>query len=298
MLRFGMIVFPQANGIDALVERWKRAEAMGFDSIWVADEAPMQFPGLIHYEAWALLGVLARETSRVKIGTAVTSITFRHPLLLAMSASTIDHASAGRLVIGIGAGGSDKGEAGVGVSWTPRGRADRLEQQVEILDALLRGETVTREDGPYVMRAAQVEPPLQRPRPPIMVAAQGRRGLGVVARFADVWNTLGGQPTHGAGVLPLADAVAETRHQTEALDEACRAIGRDPGQLTRSLFVYRVDPYASMDAFSEIVAAYRPLGITEFILGWPRALGAQTLESRERILERLVDGVLPDLRRE
>ena len=297
MLRFGMIVFPQANGFDVLVERWKRAEAMGFDSIWVADEAPMQFPGVIHHEAWSLLGVLARETSRVTIGTAVTSITFRHPLLLAMSASTIDHASAGRLVIGIGAGGSDRGEAGVGVSWTPRERADRLERQLEILDALLRGETVTREDGPYLMRDAHVEPPLQRPRPAIMVAAQGGRGLRAAARFADIWNTLGGQPTHGADVLPLSDAVAQTRRQIEALDAASLAIGRHPGQLRRSLFMYRVDQYVSVEAIPEIVAAYRPLGITEFILAWPRARGAQTLDDRERILERIAADVLPELRR-
>ena len=143
----------------------------------------MQFPGAIAHEAWALMGVLARETSRVRIGTAVTAITFRHPVLLAMS---IDGRS--RLRRRPRArrwrGGGPKGYDAMGFAWSASERGERLERQLAMLDALLRGETVSVDDGRYRTREAWVERPVQRPRPPLMVAAQAPRALRATARYA------------------------------------------------------------------------------------------------------------------
>ena len=103
-MRFGLMTL-QAAPYLALADRWRRIEAMGFDSIWIADHSTSQYPTLIAYEAWSLLGALASVTSRVRFGPLVTSPTFRPPAMLAMQAVTIDHLSSGRLELGLGAGG-------------------------------------------------------------------------------------------------------------------------------------------------------------------------------------------------
>jgi alkanesulfonate monooxygenase SsuD/methylene tetrahydromethanopterin reductase-like flavin-dependent oxidoreductase (luciferase family) len=288
-LTFGLMGFPQTAPYGRMVDQWRRAEAMGFDSVFVADETPMEFPGAIGYEAWSLLGAIASATTRVRIGTLVTPITFRHPFLLAMSVSTVDHISNGRVIVGLGAGGGGKDEAGVGVSFTPGERVDRLEEQLAVLDRLLRGETVTKEAGHYRMKDAVIEPTIQHPRPPILVAAQGPRGLRIAVRYADIWNSLGGQPAFGEA-LSFAAAVAATREQVERLEDACQSVGRDPASIGRSVFVYRYKTYASPSALAEYVGRYRELGFDQFVVTWP-----STAEG-EAVLEKVAAEVLPRLR--
>lgn len=294
-IRFGMMVSPQAGSLPLIVERWKRSEAMGFDSIFVADETAMEFPGVISHEAWVLLGVLARETARVTIGPLVTPITFRHPLLLAMSASTVDHASNGRLALGVGAGGGPRDEAGVGVHWTAKERVARLEEQVRVLDALLRGETVTQEDGYYRMRDAVVERPVQTPRPPLVIAAQGPRGIDIVGRYGQVWNSLAGQPLETS--IPMEDALANIRRLGTLLKESCERCGRDPRTVRRSVLVWHYDIWASLDAFTDYVSRYREAGIDEFVVAWPRSARAgRSAAEREGLMERIASEVFPKLR--
>lgn len=288
------MVFPQAAPYELFAERCRRVEAMGFDSLWVADETPMEFPAA-EYEAWSLLGAIARETTRIRIGTLVTPITFRHPLMLAMAVSTVDHVSNGRVSLGVGAGGGPNDEAGVGVSWSPRERIDRLEAQLAILDPLLRGESVTRDDGPYRTKEARIPPTIQRPRPPIVVAAQGPRGLAIAARHADVWNSLGGQPLAGEK-LAFEDAVGGAKRQVDLLEEACRNAGRDPETIRRSILTWRYDAYASPSALAGFVQAYRAVGFDEFIVSWPRKSATQSAEEAETLLEDLVNKTLPSLR--
>jgi alkanesulfonate monooxygenase SsuD/methylene tetrahydromethanopterin reductase-like flavin-dependent oxidoreductase (luciferase family) len=148
-LTFGIYPAPLMAPFENLVERAHRAEAMGFDSLWVSDQTPMAYPDVIELEAWSLLGALARETSRVRLGTLVSPVTLRHPLLLAMCVSTVDHASNGRVVLGMGVGGAEVDLAGVGLEAVrPRELVERLEEQLVMLDALLRGEHVTAKRDP------------------------------------------------------------------------------------------------------------------------------------------------------
>jgi alkanesulfonate monooxygenase SsuD/methylene tetrahydromethanopterin reductase-like flavin-dependent oxidoreductase (luciferase family) len=126
--RFGLI-FLQAAPFDRLIGRICRAEAMGFDSLWVADHMTGQYPRLVSYEAWTLLGAMAVATSRARIGTLVTPITFRHPAFLAMCATTVDHISGGRLEIGLGIGGATIDGQVVGVDdWPGPERVARLDE--------------------------------------------------------------------------------------------------------------------------------------------------------------------------
>src|SRR5512143_82257 len=127
-LRFGLL-YLQAAPWDDVIGRVRRGEEMGFDGLWVADHMTGQYPGLIAYEAWTLLAAMAMATTRAHIGTLVTPITFRHPALLAMSATTVDHASGGRLEIGLGIGGAPIDEASVGADDRPGPeRVARLEE--------------------------------------------------------------------------------------------------------------------------------------------------------------------------
>jgi len=305
-LRFGILSFTTAP-YDTLAHLWQEVEALGFDSAWVDDD--LNLPGMADFEAWALLGALARDTTRLRIGTLVTSITYRHPTLLAAQAITIDHLSGGRLQLGIGAGGMAGDYAVLGLDvWSLAERADRLAEQVALLDRLLRGEHVNYDGHYYRVVEAQPHAPVQQPRPPLIIAAHGDRGLRLAARYADAWNSFGGQPfapTRGAsssGPVTLTDAVATTERLSQRLDTFCQEIGRDPATLRRSILAYQPvpDPLASLDAFDEYVGRYRAIGIDEITFYWPpldNVVARQPITAGQQALfERIASERLPLLR--
>ncbi len=271
--RFGILSFP-IGPYEELARLWRSLDELGFDSAWMADD--LNRPGYADFEPWLLLGALARETSRLRIGTLVTTITYRHPALLAGQTITLDHVSDGRAEVGIGSGGPPNDYAMIGEPvWPPRERMERLEEQVAILDSLLRGEPVAYDGRYYRTAITEMPAPVQRPRPPLIVAAHGDRGLRLAARYADGWNVLGGQPYVEAQDptkrVTLAEAVAQTRRLNERLDAYCREAGRDPATVRRSVLAYRpaVDPLSSLDAFDEYVGRYREIGIDEIVFYWP-----------------------------
>ena len=206
----------------------------------------------------------------------MTVLTFRHPSFLAAQVVTLDHLSGGRAELGFGAGGPPNNYGAFGhAAWSPRERAERLEEQAAILGPLLRGETITHEGRHYPVRDARVSASVQRPRPPFVVAAHGDRGLRAAARHADGWTSMGGQPYRVAQDphkrIPLVEAVANTKRLSERLDGFCREVGRDPATLRRSMLAYRpiVDPLSSLDAFDEYVGRYREIGVDEVVFYWP-----------------------------
>jgi alkanesulfonate monooxygenase SsuD/methylene tetrahydromethanopterin reductase-like flavin-dependent oxidoreductase (luciferase family) len=291
-LRFGIYPAPQAAPYAELAARARQAQEWGFDSLWLADQTPMAYPGLIELDAWSTLAALATETTDIRLGTLVTPAFLRHPLVLANAVSTVDHVSGGRVTVGLGAGGAAEDLAGLGLDVESGGElVDRLSEAVELVDLLLRGETVNH-DGPHFrLEGATVPRSVQQPRPPIVVAAQGRRALEVAARHADTWNSLGGQPLAGDRLSPDA-ALATTAQQVEGLAEACLRVGRDPASIGRSVFAWRAGVFAAPDAFAEWVSRYRDLGFSEFILWWPGKVDQQ------EVLERIATDVIPGLRSE
>jgi alkanesulfonate monooxygenase SsuD/methylene tetrahydromethanopterin reductase-like flavin-dependent oxidoreductase (luciferase family) len=149
-----------------------------------------------------------------------------------------------------------------------------LEEYAAILDPLLCGESVTLKGQHYPVNGAQVPAGVQHPHPPLIVAAHGDRGLRVVARHADGWNSLGGQPyplRDPSALVTLAEAVAETKRLCERLAGFCQEIGRVPATVRRSVQALNPapDPFASLDAFDEYVGAYAEIGIDELIFYWP-----------------------------
>ncbi len=268
-MRFATITLTHGPFQD-LVERFRWFEALGFDTAWVDDD--LIRARVSDFEAWTALGALARETSRIRIGTLVSTIAFRHPTFLAAQAITVDHLSGGRVSVGLGSGAccpEFNKVVGHG-EWTPAERADRFEEQVVVLSSLLRGEPIDHPGPYYPTVVPEMHQPVQQPRPPLILAAHGPRGLRLSALHADGWNCFGGQSYDGPE-RSFREAVAETRRLLAGLDSACLEFGRDPASVERSIlaFAVRPDPFSSLDWFDEYVGAYEELGIGEVSFFWP-----------------------------
>ena len=254
--RFGVLVLPNEPWPD-LVARWRRLEDAGVDSIWSCDHFTNPHrPGQPWFEGATALAAVATATSRVRIGLLVGAIVSRSPTLFAKEAQTLDHISGGRLTVGLGAGGAPTDQPMWGApAWSPAERAGRFAEYVELVDALLTGDDVTYEGRWYATAGAQMAPGcVQRPRPPLLLAAHGTKTLAVAARHADVWNTFG--PT-------LDDA----RRSSALLDEACARIGRDPASIDRSVLVGLAEGTAWTTAteFEDLVHTWADAGFTEVI---------------------------------
>lgn len=280
-LRFGLCT-DQNLPFPRLVELWQRFEELGFDSAWDCDHyVQPSRPAGPYFEGWTLLAGLAARTERIRIGVLVSCNTFRHPALLAKEAVTVDHISNGRLDVGLGAGWYKPEHEQFGIPFP--GNAElvgRFREAVEVVDHLLRDGITTYEGQYYQLRDAASRPrPIQQPRPPLMLGAHGPKMLGIVARYADAWNSFG--------------TVEEMRERNAILDEHCAAIGRDPDTISRSLYGWAAmlpyDPWASTDAFQEVIGRYREVGVNEFIIDHPPS-------EQFGVLERVATEVLPALR--
>ena len=149
----------------------------------------------------------------------------------------------------------------------------------------------------YKTSGAVVVPSIQKPRPPFVIAAHGARGLRLVARYADTWNTLGGQPSLSAAADPVTlEAVAHAGHIRQ-LEAACEAIGRDPASLRRSVLAYRTQVFDSVGAFEDYAGRYEELGFDECIVYWPAEPRSYAPRpEQEAVMERVAADVLPKLR--
>jgi alkanesulfonate monooxygenase SsuD/methylene tetrahydromethanopterin reductase-like flavin-dependent oxidoreductase (luciferase family) len=251
----------------------QEAESMGFDSAWIDDD--LFSPAYAELDVWSVLGGLAVATERIRLGTLVTVPTFRLPAVMAAQALTVDHMSNGRIEIGIGAGGAVESYPAIGSEpWTPRERSERLEEFVAIISHMLRGEPIDYAGQRYTAKIEQVIPPVQRPRPPLTVAAHGPRGMRIAANYADGWNTLVNMETPGnteRASKDLGDAVANLKRMSEQFDAICAEVGRDPQTVRRSILLDRaqVDPWSSVDAFDEFAGAFQEIGVELIVFYWP-----------------------------
>jgi probable F420-dependent oxidoreductase len=209
-VKIGVQLHPQATTVDALREAWRAADALGVDSIWIWDHFFPLYgdPDDAHFEAYALLGAMAADTSHADIGALVTCNSYRNPNLLADMARTIDHVSGGRFVLGIGSGWFDRDYREYGYEYgTGPSRLRELER-----------------DLPVIMdRLGRLEPP-PRGRLPILIGGSGEKvTLRLVAEHADAWNTFG--------------PPANFAHKNRVLDEWCARVDRKPSQIERTVAI-------------------------------------------------------------
>ena len=222
---------PYVEGsMDGRTPRWsdiramaQTAESIGFDAIWVSDHVGFGDPegewqGA--WESWTLLSALAASTKRVALGNYVLAVPFRNPALLAKMAETLDEISGGRVILGLGAGWNEPEFTSYGVPYDDRFR--RFEDALRIITDMLRRGSSTHDGHTIQTRSARIQP--RGPRPnglPVMVGANGPRMLRLTAELAEQWN----------GGLPGLD---EVPGMLRDMDDACRAVGRDPATISRS----------------------------------------------------------------
>ena len=289
MARFGCVVL-QNRPYDELKRDWADVEAAGFHTLWVADHL-MTFPRMgVLLEAWTTLAAAAATTSRIRIGTLVTNITYRNPMLVAKEAITLDHISNGRLTIGVGASGTRRGDGEVaGIEdWSVAERADRLESFVEILDLVLREDTESYSTPHYGTVGFGRGPwPVQTPRPPLVVAAQGPRTLGVAARYADTWNALAGFGRMGD------DLLAFLKSCNAELDDLAEGFGRSPSDIRRSLLVQDsgFEWWASPAALDDFIGSVSSTGVQDFDFYYPPYAEAEDGITPEGFLELLAGAI-------
>jgi F420-dependent oxidoreductase-like protein len=222
----------QGASYDQLLAMARAAEAAGFGAFFRSDHyLTMGGDGLPGpSDAWVTLAGLARDTETIRLGTMVTSATFRLPGPLAVTVANVDAMSAGRVEIGLGAGWFEAEHRAYGIPFPPVGeRFERLEEQLTILTGLWEcapGSTFSFSGSHYELVDSPALPkPVQRPRPPVIVGGGGpRRTPALAARFADEYNAPFMSPEKAADAYQRVHA-------------ACEQQGRDPGSLLLSAAV-------------------------------------------------------------
>jgi F420-dependent oxidoreductase-like protein len=218
---------PDARLFEQVASIAVQAEDSGFDTVMVMDHF-YQLPALgapdqPMLEAYTLLGALAARTSRARLATLVTGNTYRNPALLAKMVTTLDLVSGGRAVLGIGAGWFEPEHVGYGIAFPSlRERLDRLEEALEIIRAMFRGERPSFEGRFYrTSEALNVPLPLRPGGPPILIGGSGeKRTLRLVAKYGDESN--------------LTCEPAEIPRKLEALARHCADFGRDPDTIGKT----------------------------------------------------------------
>jgi len=253
----------------------RTAEDAGFYSIWVMDhmfQIPMVGPAEQEMlEGYGALSYLAGVTRRVRLGTLVTGITYRHPGVLAKSVSTLDVLSGGRAYLGIGAAWFDREHEGLGIPFPPLGeRFERLEETLQIIQQMW-----SEQSGPYEGRhyrlneTLNVPQPLTRPHPPILIGGLGeRKTLRLVAEYGDACN------------LFLFIGMQELRRKLDVLARHCEALGRPLDEIERTTLgtVHLAPSGTTPKAVIETCRELAAMGVQQAIFNLPNLSEVEPLE--------------------
>jgi F420-dependent oxidoreductase-like protein len=255
---------------DRMLEIWRAADEIDlYESAWNFDHFyPLRVdtdgPCL---EAWVTLSALAQATSRIRLGSMVTGMHFRHPAVTAAMASTLDIVSSGRLELGLGAGWYELEADAYGIDLgTVDERMTRFEEGTEVIHSLLTQEHTDFSGRFFTLRRARNEPkPVQVPRPPMVIGGRGeKRTLRLVARHASMWDAL------------FVDDVGEWRRLKEVLASHCETEGRDPAEISCSSHL-RVDPDPDPEEVAGRAAQLFEAGLDVVILGLGSAHDGSTV---------------------
>ncbi len=295
-VKLGALCWNQYAEWPALREAGIRADSLGFDSLWTWDHLyPIvgSHEGPI-FEGWLTLAAWAERTEKAKIGLMVGANTYRNPALVAKMATTLDHISGGRAVLGIGGAWFETEHRGLGIEFggSPGERLRWLEEAVKIMRGMLHGERPSGEKFYTAHEALNLPAPIQ-PRLPLLVGGGGeRKTLRIVARYADACNVGGG--------------FENVKRKDEILRRHCTDVGRDESEIERTVgagtCIIRDDPAEAQRVFlktfegnggaqpwknqlvgtaEEVVEKLRPflgIGFRHFIVGFPPPYDAESME--------------------
>src|SRR5260221_1228487 len=260
-LSIGVLTF-QALAYAELRSDAEFAERIGLDTVWLADQAVPDRLSIL--EAWTALAALAADTTRIRLGTLITNVAIRNPMLLARQALTVDQISGGRLDVGIGAGYYQDDHRWLGIDYLDApGRVQRLTEVAEVLDRGLRGERVSY-NGAYVqLDDAPSLLPVQLPRPPMWIAVHGSKSLRLAARLGDGAACVGDE---GVGVDQSLPRFSE---RMKRLDEICVEQGRDPRALRRCYLAGFAEEhvFSSPESAADFIGSFSDAGATDFVFG-------------------------------
>lgn len=264
---------PQSTSFPPLLEVWETADELEeLSGGWLFDHFLPINTEDVHgpcFEGWTALAFLAGRTRRLRLGLMVSSITYRHPALIANMAATLDVASGGRLELGLGAGWFEAEHRAYGLDFPPVGeRLGALDEACEVIHRLLTEPVVDHAGRFYTLREARCEPKgLQQPRPTLVVGGGGeRRTLRTVARWADHWNFPGREPD-------------ELRRKLDVLADHCAAVGRDPDEIHTSVHLFLDTSTTDLAARSRALVA---AGADELILYLHPPFDASRLRDQAR----------------
>jgi F420-dependent oxidoreductase-like protein len=261
-MQFGL--FTGLTGITwaQLRQLWQHIEAAGWDAAFVTDHFMPNVPEPVEetLESWTALAGLAQATTRMRIGTLVTGNTYRHPAVLAKMATNVDIMANGRLICGLGAAWQANEHAAYGLPFYTVGeRLGRLEEACQILVTLWTQPQGSFQGKYYQLTNAPLYPrPVQQPYPELLIGGGGeKRTLRIAARYANHWNVWGGPEV--------------LQRKGRILEEHCAALGRDPGQITRS---------ANMPT----LITDKPAEGERLVRGLMRRFGRSEAEARDTVL--------------
>jgi alkanesulfonate monooxygenase SsuD/methylene tetrahydromethanopterin reductase-like flavin-dependent oxidoreductase (luciferase family) len=286
-MRFGIVILPQDSWPQAS-RKWHGAEELGFDHAWTYDHLSWRTLADQPWQASVpTLTAAAMVTSRIRLGTFVSSPNYRHPVPFAKEIATVDDISGGRFLLGIGSGGTGYDAFVLGQpEYTPGERHERFAEFVADLDVLLRHEPEWQDqyeredqqgsggisfDGSWftAVNARMVGRPSQQPRVPFVIAANGPKGLRLVTAFGAGWATTGKEGGVGEEWWSTVATLAGR------LNDAAAEVGRDPVTVDRYLSLDSGGSYSlqSVGAFEDAVGRAGELGFTDVISHWPREEG-------------------------
>jgi F420-dependent oxidoreductase-like protein len=296
-LRFGLQLWPQRTTWPEYRESVLAAEAAGWDSIWTWDhllaiQGPWQQP---IFEGWSVLTAVGAITNRVRIGLMVGANTFRNPGLTTKLATTLDHVSNGRAILGIGGAWFEREHEAFGIDFgaSVGERLDRLEESVGLMRRLLDGEQVTHDGRFYHFVDALCEPRPVQAHLPILVGGSGpKKTLRTVARHADGWNTSGDVETVKGHLEILAAHCADAGRDMAGIELTISfpTIIRDRVEDAEAARAAQLEHNAVEDGggvplllgspatIAEALRPYRELGFSTVIVRMPAPFDRQTIE--------------------
>lgn len=305
-VKLGLQLWPQRTTWPEVRESALAAEAAGWDSVWTWDhllaiQGPWQQP---IFEGWMFLTGLAEATKRVRLGLMVGANTFRNPGVTTKLATTLDHISNGRAILGIGGAWFEREHEAFGIPFgeTPGWRLDMLEESVPLMRRLFDGELVSHEGRFYTFKDALCEPRPVQAHLPILVGGSGlKKTLRTVARHADAWNTAGDPETVKGYLDALAGHCAEAGRDMSEIEltisfptivrdtvEAAQA-ARDAQLAFNGITDGSGVPLllGSPEHIAETLAPYLALGFSTVIVRMPAPFDRETINRLPEVLAHL-----------